>query len=843
MKKILSLIVLSIFLYANFFAQIRIKEITSKLPSNLLHYSNTETRKVISLNNDWTFIPSESKNSGVKINIPSTFTSDDVMVFQKNLNFSEFDIVNNSFKIHFLGISYSADAYLNDIIVYKKAGGNIPFTVELPNDLISTDGKNILKVIVKNVLDSQNSIPLFQRFLFPKNSGGIVRDVFLEIIPQNNIEFVEYSTKLADNYKSAQIELNFNLNKKLASEVSNCRVEVALSNSDGEIVSTKKWNVGANSKQTSIELNISNPKIWTPKSPNKYSAEFRLFTNDSLIDLNKKKIIIAKLESRSDGLFLNGKNFKIKGVTYIPSNGDFGKLISYSDLRKDLQIIKEMGVNCVRFAKATPHPFALEICSDLGLIPFIELPINSPPEMIVEDINFSKRAERFANELVKSYSNFSPLFVMGVGSGYSANSSIHSELIEKIATTVISNQGIITYASFNGVPKTKISGLDLYGIELFTNFNNFENTISESAIGINNIFISEATYPNYNGNSNGYLNLNSLEAQAKFFEQTIDLANSKKISGFFLNSMFDYNGDFNSLYSKYSEDNLYKIGILGADKNTNRIGYNVIKSKINNSKRVIIPIGSSKENSPVLFIIIGVILSVLTGVLINSKKKLREDATRALLRPYNFFADIRDHRIISGFATVVLMLLLAGSHSLLITNLLYYFRNSIVLEKILLSFGLLSLPSSISYLAWNPRDAFILFFIISILFFLVISILIMLTSFFIKIKVYFQGVFFTVVWAVLPLALLLPVTMVLYRILITDIVNSYVYGFLVIYFLWISRRIINGVYVVFDISAGKAYLYSLITTIVVLGSFFAYFHYFHSSIYYLIDVFNQANLM
>ena len=307
--------------------------------------------------------------------------------------------------------------------------------------------------------------------------------------------------------------------------------------------------------------------------------------------------------------------------------------------------------------------------------------------------------------------------------------------------------------------------------------------------------------------------------------------------------MFDYYGDFNSLYTKQTEDNLYRIGIVGADRNINRTSYNVIKSKINNSKRVVIPIGSTKDEAPMLFIIIGLVLSVLMGILINSKKKLREDASRALLRPYNFFADIRDHRIISGFATIILMLILAGSHSLLIINLLYYFRNSIIFEKVLISFGSPALISSMSFLAWNPNEAFFILFALSILFFIGISILISLTSFFIRIKIYFRSIFFTVVWAVLPLALLLPIKMVLYRILAGNSFDMYVYIFLGIYFLWIARRIINGVYVIFDINAGRAYLYSLLTFVLIFSSLLLYFQIYHSTIYYLINVFNQANLI
>ncbi len=835
MKKILFVFLFLIF--NSFFAQIRIKELSSPLPSESVNYSNTETRKIISLNKNWNFTPKDSESDGVTISVPSTYTSDDVMVFQKSLNLISSEIGQNNFIVHFLGISYSADIFLNDIIIYKKAGGNIPFAVELPNDIISADGENILKVVVKKGLDSENSIPLFQRFLFPKNSGGIVRDVFLEIIPKENLQLIDYATTNIINSRSAQISLTFSLKTNTENRY---RIEVSLFDDKMETVSTKKWNVESEATQTSINLKISNPKFWTPKTPNRYIAEFKLLSNDSLVDLSKKQIIIAKLESRADGIFLNNKKFNFNGVTYIPSCKEFGELISYTELKKDLQIIKELGVNSVRFAKATPHPFALEICTKLGLLPFIEIPLNSPPELIVEDNNFYKRSERFTDEFVKSYSNFSPLFVVGLGSGYHANSSVHKSLVERLAGIVTTNKNGLTYASFIGLPKAKIKNIDLYGVELF---NTSINDIWESSLITNNIFISEATYPNYNGNSNGYLNSFSLEAQAKYFEQTIENSTSKKLSGFFLNSMFDYYGDFNSLSAKYSEDNLYKIGILGVDKNINRISYNVIKSKLTNTKRITIPLGNTKDEAPILFIIVGLVLSILAGSLINSKKKLREDATRALLRPYNFFADIRDHRIISGPATIILMLILAGSHSLLIINLLFYFKNNIVFEKILIAFGMPALTSSISYLAWNPTEGFFVFFAISILFFLIISLLISLTSFFIRIKIYFRSIFFTVVWAVLPLALLLPVKMMLYRFLEIGSFNLYIYIFLLLYLLWITRRVIKGVYVIFDISASMAYLYAFVALVVTLGGMLVYFQIYHSTIYYLIDIFNNTNLV
>ena len=307
--------------------------------------------------------------------------------------------------------------------------------------------------------------------------------------------------------------------------------------------------------------------------------------------------------------------------------------------------------------------------------------------------------------------------------------------------------------------------------------------------------------------------------------------------------MFDYRGDFNTLYTKYNPEMLYRIGILDEDRNINRISYNVIKSKLSGGNRITIPLGSKKDDTPLFFIFVGLALSIIMGVLVNSKKKFRVDATRALLRPYNFFADIRDHRIMSGFHTVILMFILAGAHALLLTNLFYFFRSNILLEKILITFGVPSILDLIGYFAWNPLNAFLFLSIVSIILFIVITLLIKAASFFTKTKVYTLNIYFAVIWAILPMALLLPLKMVLYKILSTDIINYYIYIFLALYFIWILQRIIKGVYVIFDVGKGIVYFYSFLFGFFIIGGSLLYFQLTRSTIYYIINSIKQFQLM
>ncbi len=104
------------------------------------------------------------------------------MVLKRKIILTNSDLSNSKYILHFLGISNSADIFFNDILINKMSGSNIPFSVEIPSDLISAGEDNLIRIVLSTKLDSKNSIPLAQRFLFPKNSGGIVRDVYLEVI-------------------------------------------------------------------------------------------------------------------------------------------------------------------------------------------------------------------------------------------------------------------------------------------------------------------------------------------------------------------------------------------------------------------------------------------------------------------------------------------------------------------------------------------------------------------------------------------------------------------------------------------------------------------------------------
>jgi beta-galactosidase len=392
-----------------------------------------------------------------------------------------------------------------------------------------------------------------------------------------------------------------------------------------------------------------------------------------------------------------------------------------------------------------------------------------------------------------------------------------------------------TYASLIGYPPKLNINTDLLGIELFaSDIGKFEEKFSSKESTDSLIyFISEATYPTYKGATNGYLNRFSFEGQAKFFDDVISLTKDSNLNGFVLSNMFDYKGDFAPMFSGFNEDNIYNIGILPNDGSKSRISYNLIKSRLNSNSKVSVPIGNNHEDAPLFFIIYALIISVIIALLINSKRKFREDATRALLRPYNFFADIRDQRILSGFHSNILMFLLAGANSLLFTIVLYFLKNNILFDKIIISFGNYELSSMIGFLAWNPEKAFIYIYITTIIVFIFISFLVHLTSFFVKTRVLYSSVYAVAIWAFLPLALLLPIETVLYKILLTQAYNHIIYIVLILFFIWNIQRFLKGIYVIFDVRPLFVYFYAFLALIIFLSAIGVYFQFTVSAFDYI----------
>lgn len=859
MLKYFSIFIIIFGFFYNSFAQFRIHELDSGFEklNDSTFLDITKTRYTENFNKDWKFFFADKPEIISKVNLPIKFNHLETIIFEKEFSIPTRKVLSNLIQLYFLGLNYSAEIFVNNSTVYKHGGGSIPFVIDLKKEILNFDSPNVIRIKMSYNIDSENTIPVLQQFLFPKNLGGIFRDVYLYYSPIVRIENFNYSlnpdTKPYKNKLDFSVSItdynNFLADSLIENLTSKLKLEVQLKQSkDTSVVFSGSFIFDAKSKKEfskNFSARLSQVDYWNPSNPNGYLVNIKLYNDVGyLLDEVSQRIKLLELKKDENKLFLNGENFKFNGVTYLPPNES--SFYNYEQIKKDILLIKEAGFNSVRFAKNIPHPYAIHLCEEYGLLAFIELPLNSIPERFTEDSNFQNRAALFISRTIQYYSKYSNFVAFGVGSSYLSNSISHGDFITLMNSVVKqSSPKILSYSSSIGYPLSEKGIVDLYGIELYGKKSEhlLNSFLNEEFPNDEFIFLSEVTYPTYNGATNGYLNDYSFEAQAKFFDDIIKLTKATELKGFFLNSIFDFQGDFAPFFSGYSDNNNYHIGILPNDRSLSRISYNLIKSRLSNGSKISLPIGSSSDDSPLFFIISALFISLIISLLLNSKRKFREDATRALFRPYNFFADIRDQRILYGFHTNILMFLLAGSNALLITILLFYLKNNFLFEKIIVSFADHTLTSLISYLAWNPIKAFIFLFLATIIIFLAISIFAQLMSFFVKNKVLYSSIYYVTIWAFLPLALLLPFLLVLYKILLFNSYNIYLFIILLLYLLWNIQRFLKGIYIVFDTKPFNVYAFSVSFIVLVLFITLGYFQFNNSTIDYMILAIKQYFLL
>jgi len=125
---------------------------------------------------------------------------------------------------------------------------------------------------------------------------------------------------------------------------------------------------------------------------------------------------------------------------------------------------------------------------------------------------------------------------------------------------------------------------------------------------------------------------------------------------------------------------------------------------------------------------------------------------------------------------------------------------------------------------------------------LLLTIIITSCSFFVRTKVYLSSVFFTVVWALLPIVLLIPVGIVLYRLLNAGVGNIYMYVFLAAFIIWLLYRLLKGISVIFDVNAGGIYFYGLLSMVLLNIIFFLYYEVNNSVFQYLKLALKQFNI-
>ncbi len=122
---------------------------------------------------------------------------------------------------------------------------------------------------------------------------------------------------------------------------------------------------------------IKKPKLWGPppvQKPNLYVAVTELYVNGKLVDNYETKFGIRSIEfNPNKGILINGNKVKINGVNLHHDLGALGAAFNRRAAERQLEILREMGCNAIRFAHNPPAPEFLELTDQMGFLVIDEI--------------------------------------------------------------------------------------------------------------------------------------------------------------------------------------------------------------------------------------------------------------------------------------------------------------------------------------------------------------------------------------------------------------------------------------------------------------------------------------
>ena len=119
----------------------------------------------------------------------------------------------------------------------------------------------------------------------------------------------------------------------------------------------------------SIKVNIDNPKRWDIESPNRYVAITIIASAKKTLDTYYTPFGIRTIEfTAHKGFLLNGRRVEINGTCNHHDLGALGAAINTSALRRQLSMLKQMGVNSLRTSHNPPAPELLELADKMGFL-------------------------------------------------------------------------------------------------------------------------------------------------------------------------------------------------------------------------------------------------------------------------------------------------------------------------------------------------------------------------------------------------------------------------------------------------------------------------------------------
>jgi len=371
--------------------------------------------------------------------------------------------------VEFDGVYRNSEVWINGHYLGKRPYGYSSFSYALTPHLRYGPASNVIAVRVDN---SQQPNSRWY------SGSGIYRHV--RLVTTDPVHVDQWGTHITTpvvTRESAQVTIRTTIRSEPRRE-QRAVVVTTVYDSGGKAVAVEVMKgVGLVDSVTEIvaNLTIPRPTLWSLERPYLYRAVSRVVCGGKPCDEYDTPFGVRTFMFDPDrGFILNGTPVKIRGVCLHHDLGALGAAVNTRALERQLEIMRDMGVNAIRTSHNPPAPELLDLTDRMGFIVLDEAFDMWKKEKTKYDYHLDWDAwhERDLSDMVRRDRNHPSVFMWSIGNEvmeqWTNDDSTAIPIARELAGIVrrLDPTRPITSASNNGSPANPVfhsGALDLLG--------------------------------------------------------------------------------------------------------------------------------------------------------------------------------------------------------------------------------------------------------------------------------------------------------------------------------------------------------------------------------------------
>lgn len=326
--------------------------------------------------------------------------------------YGEEQFKNKKVYIEFLGANIETNVYINGQHIGNHKGGFAKFRFDI-SDYIKLGEENVLVAKVDNTYN-ENIPPLTADFTF---YGGLYREVALLITDKVHIDTMNYASNgvfvkqvdISQEQAICEVSSQIINEEKIPKKIT---LEVQIKDTKGNVIQEQSQLIIEAQSSIAFEqtYTIQKPRLWDGyNDPYRYTVEVTIKEGETTLDGVTEKVGFRYYHVDSDkGFYLNGKPYRLCGVSRHQDRRDKGWAISEQDHEEDLALIKEVGATSVRLAHYQQDEYFYDLCDEHGIVVWAEVGIVNG---ITASKEFEESCEQQLKELIlQNYNHPSIMF-------------------------------------------------------------------------------------------------------------------------------------------------------------------------------------------------------------------------------------------------------------------------------------------------------------------------------------------------------------------------------------------------------------------------------------------------